>query len=965
MKYNNQDIMNQKFIKIKGAKEHNLKNIDVNIPKDQLVVITGVSGSGKSSLAFDTIYAEGQRRYVESLSAYARQFLGRMEKPDVEYIEGLSPSISIDQKGVSHNPRSTVGTVTEIYDYLRLLFARIGKPHCHICGNPVTKQTIQQISDSLMKLPENSRLTLLAPKISHKKGVHKEVIDTAKSNGFIRMRIDGDVISLDDSGNINLERNKWHYLDLVVDRLIIKPSLESTRLTESIETCLKEGDGILIASVGTNDDLIYSEKFACVNCDISLTEMEPRTFSFNSPHGACDNCSGLGYNLSVEPYLVTPNPELSLIDGAIAPWSRLGRTSTMWYKNLLESLSDKYKFDLMVPFKELPENVVNLLMFGDTSEKIQIHHRTRRGKKYVWDVSFDGIVANLERRFKETKSDYTKSEITKYMAESSCADCNGNRLKKEVLAVTILNKNIMDICNMSIGSSLKWVTSMSTDSKDQLLSEYDQIIADQIIREILVRLNFLNEIGLDYISLNRTAKTLSGGEAQRVRLATQIGSGLTGVLYVCDEPTIGLHPHDDSLLIQTLKNLKNLGNTVIVVEHDETMMKESDYIVDMGPGAGEYGGEVVAVGTIQDIMDNPRSLTGQYLSKQKNIACPEIRRNGNGHAIQITHCTGNNLKNINTSIPLGTLTCVTGVSGSGKSTLAYETIYKALAQRVSRSKEIPGAFESITGTDEIDKIINIDQSPIGRTPRSNPATYTGLFTPIRDLFAQLPESKIRGYTPGRFSFNVKGGRCESCEGAGYIQIEMQFLPDVTIPCSLCLGARYNREALQIEYHGFNISDILNMTVDKALDFFQRIPRIRSKLETMQAVGLGYIRLGQPATTLSGGEAQRIKLSTELSKRSTGKTFYMLDEPTTGLSFDDCNKLILVLHKLVDQGNSVLLIEHNMDIIKNADWIIDLGPGAGDKGGYIVGSGTPESLSENTDSKTGTFLKPLLNPQPVY
>ena len=952
--------MAQKYIKVKGAKEHNLKDVSVEIPKDQLVVITGVSGSGKSSLAFDTIYAEGQRRYVESLSAYARQFLGRMEKPNVEYIEGLSPSISIDQKGVSHNPRSTVGTVTEIYDYLRLLFARTGKPHCHKCGKPVTKQTIQQITESLLNLPDNTRLTLLAPKVVHKKGVHKEVREEAQKNGFVRMRIDGDITPLDDIESISLERNKWHNLEIVIDRLVIKNGIERSRITESVETSLREGLGTLVANIGSNDDIIYSERFACVSCDISLQEMEPRTFSFNSPHGACDTCSGLGYNLSVEPELVIPNREISLLEGAITPWSRLGKSTSIWYKNLLTSLSDKYKFDLSVPVKDLPDNVVELLMHGDSSEKIQITHHTRRGKTYIWDVTFDGIVKNLERRYKDTESESIRSRIERYMAEKTCSTCNGNRLKEEVLAVTVLGKNIMEVSNASIGELLQWVESLTvSDNPSSSLSDYDSMIAEPIIREILVRLRFLQNIGLDYISLNRTAKTLSGGEAQRVRLATQIGSGLTGVLYVCDEPTIGLHPYDDSLLIGTLQDLKNLGNTVIVVEHDENMMKASDFIVDMGPGAGEYGGNVVATGTIEQIKQNTKSLTGQYLSKAKIIEYPKERRKGNGDLISISGCSANNLKDVGTSIPLGTLTCITGVSGSGKSTLAFETIYKALAQKINSSKDLPGKFKKIEGTEFIDKIINIDQSPIGRTPRSNPATYTGLFTPMRELYAQLPESKIRGYKPGRFSFNVKGGRCESCEGAGHINIEMQFLPDVNIPCASCNGARYNNDALQIEYRGYNISDVLNMTVDEAIQVFDRLPRIRSKLETMQAVGLGYIKLGQSATTLSGGEAQRIKLSSELSKRSTGRTFYMLDEPTTGLSFDDCNKLIKVLHSLVEQGNSILLIEHNMDIIKNCDWVIDLGPAAGDKGGNIVGQGTPEELSQNELSKTGVFLKEVL------
>jgi len=954
--------MPQEFIHVKGAKEHNLKSVEVNIPREKLVVITGVSGSGKSSLAFDTIYAEGQRRYVESLSSYARQFLGRMDKPDVDYIEGLSPAISIDQKGVSHNPRSTVGTVTEIYDYLRLLFARIGKPHCPKCGLPVQRQTIEQIVDALLNLPEDSRITLLAPKIRRKKGEHKEIFESARKSGFTRVRVNNEIMTLEEAETTSLDKQKWHYIDIVVDRLIIRPDIETSRVAESVETALREGNGLLQIFQEDKDDIVFSEEFACVSCGTSLPEIEPRTFSFNSPHGACNICTGLGYKLEVDPQLVIPNKDLSLSEGAISPWNRSGTSST-WYLSMVESVASSHGFSAKTPVKDLESSSIDLILNGDSEKKITMKHKTRRGQVYSWDTAFEGVIPNLERRYQKTESDYVRHEIERYMSARPCQSCQGKRLRPEALAVQVCGINIVDVTSMSISEGLIWVSEIdpmiNPETINVTLTERERTIGAQILKEIEGRLKFLDNIGLGYLTMDRTARTLSGGEAQRVRLATQIGSGLTGVLYVCDEPTIGLHPHDDHMLITTLSDLRDMGNTVIVVEHDEAMMRSADHIIDMGPGAGEHGGNVVATGTISEIMDNPRSLTGQYLSGTKIIPLPGSRRAGNGSTITITGATENNLKNVNADIPLGCLVCITGVSGSGKSTLIYDVLFKKLAQVLNNARELPGSHKSISGIEHIDKVVNIDQSPIGRTPRSNPTTYTGAFTPIRELFANLPEARVRGYKPGRFSFNVKGGRCEACQGEGYIQIEMQFLPDVTVPCEICEGRRYNREALEVTLRDKSIADILQMTVDQALDFFWNFPRIRPKLETLRDVGLGYIKLGQPATTLSGGEAQRVKLATELSKRATGKTLYLLDEPTTGLSFEDCAALLRVLHRLVDNGNTIVMIEHNLDLIKNSDWVIDLGPEAGHNGGKVIATGTPEQLTKKKRSHTGKYIKDLV------
>ena len=954
--------MPQDFIHVKGAREHNLKNIEITIPRDKLVVITGVSGSGKSSLAFDTIYAEGQRRYVESLSAYARQFLGRMDKPDVDYIEGLSPAISIDQKGVSHNPRSTVGTVTEIYDYLRLLFARVGLPHCAKCGLPVERQTISQIVDSIMKLEEGSRITLMAPKIRRKKGEHKDVFENARQSGFVRVRVNGDILMLEEMGGVELDRKKWHYIELVIDRLIIRPDMEISRVAESVETAVREGDGVVEAHIEGGETLVFSEQFACTKCNTSLPEIEPRTFSFNSPHGACSDCTGLGFKLSLDPNLIISNKELSLSQGAIAPWTR-GGPSSSWYISLMESVARANGFSATTPVKDLTQKQIDLILYGNDEKKVTVRHRTGRGQTYEWDTNFEGVIPNLERRYKRTESDYMRTQIERYMSARPCPSCDGKRLRPEALAVQVCGLSIMDVCAKNIGQAAEWIRDIDPDAPgshtERVLSTREKTIANQVLKEIEGRVNFLEGIGLDYVTMDRTARTLSGGEAQRVRLATQIGSGLTGVLYVCDEPTVGLHPHDDHRLINTLLRLKDLGNTVLVVEHDEAMMRAADFIADLGPGAGEHGGQVVATGTVAEIEANPDSLTGAYLSGRKIVPYPEKRRKGNGQSIKIKGAKENNLKNIDVTFPLGRLVSVTGVSGSGKSSLVYEILYKKLNQVINKGRDLPGLHQDIVGVEGVDKVVNIDQSPIGRTPRSNPATYTGAFTPIRDLFASLPEAKVRGYAAGRFSFNVRGGRCEACQGEGYNQIEMQFLPDVTVPCEICQGARYNREALEVTLRGKNIAEVLDMTVAQALEFFINFPRIKPKLETMRDVGLGYIKLGQPATTLSGGEAQRVKLATELSKRATGKTIYLLDEPTTGLSFSDTAALLGVLHRLVDTGNTVILIEHNLDVIKNSDWLIDLGPGAGDKGGELIATGTPEQMADNFKSFTGIYLKKVL------
>jgi len=936
---------------IKGAREHNLKDIDVVIPRNKLVVITGVSGSGKSSLAFDTIYAEGQRRYVESLSAYARQFLGQMNKPDVDYIEGLSPAISIDQKGPPHNPRSIVGTVTEIYDYLRLLFARIGHPHCPECGREISRQTVQQIVDAVQAIPQGSRIMILAPLVRDRKGEHQTILKDLQKAGFVRVRVDGQIYDL--SEEFQLDKNKRHTIEVVVDRLQIEQNENATRLADSIETALKLGLGVVLVKVLDGEELLFSEHFACVYCGISLGEIAPRTFSFNSPYGACPVCTGLGCKLEIDPNLVIPDKRLSLVEGAIQPWTRNGQVST-WYSSILQSLGRRHGFSISTPVKELGEELVHLILCGEGGELVSATYEDRYGRMRQYYTNFEGVIPYLERRYRETGSDSVRADIERYMASNPCPACHGKRLKPESLAVTIVDKNIMDVTGLPVTQSLNWVEQLGGK-----ISPRELTIAKQIIKEIQARLGFLRDIGLSYLTLDRPSATLSGGEAQRIRLATQIGSGLSGVLYICDEPTVGLHPADGSRLIATLKRLRDLDNTIIIVEHDEAMMRAADHIIDMGPGAGKQGGEIVATGTIQDIMDCPQSITGQYLSRTKQIPLPPERRSGSGKELVIQGARENNLKNIDVPIPLGKFVGVTGVSGSGKSSLINEVLYKRLARLLYRAKERPGECDGILGTEYIDKVVDIDQSPIGRTPRSNPATYTGTFTPIRELFATVPEARMRGYPQGRFSFNVKGGRCEACQGAGYVQIEMQFLPNVTVPCEVCKGKRYNREALEIHFKGKNIAEILDMTVDEALLFFDHFPKIKNKLETLRDVGLGYICLGQPAPTLSGGEAQRIKLATELSRRSTGKTLYILDEPTTGLSFSDIAYLLKVLQRLVDYGNTVIVIEHHLDVVKNADWVIDLGPGAGDEGGYLVDAGTPEKLTQNDASSTGQYLRGIL------
>jgi excinuclease ABC subunit A len=938
-------------IVVRGAREHNLKNIDVTIPRDKLVVITGVSGSGKSSLAFDTIYAEGQRRYIESLSAYARQFLGRMDKPDVDYIEGLSPAISIDQKGPSHNPRSTVGTVTEIYDYLRLLFARVGRPHCPQCGREIARQTVQQIVDAVLTIKADSRIMILSPLIRDRKGEHLQVMDDLKKAGFVRIRVDGYVRDL--SEEIKLDKNTKHNIEAVVDRIITGDESNRARIADSVETALKLGSGVVLIAITDGEELLFSEHFACVHCGISLGEIAPRTFSFNSPHGACPACTGLGIKLEIDPDLVVPNKDLTIAEGAIRPWA-----TYTWYLNNLEEIAERYGFSLKVPFKKLTREQVELVLYGENPD---LHrHRYRFGKVREYAVGFEGVIPNLERLYRETESENRRVEIQRYMSASACPVCQGKRLKPETLAILIDKINIMNVTAMSAVEASSWVHNIMGESDGKpVLTPNEKTIAQLIVKEIDSRLGFLKDIGLGYLTLDRSSATLSGGESQRIRLATMIGSGLMGVLYICDEPTIGLHPADIHRLINTLKKLRDLGNTVISVEHDEGMMRASDYIVDLGPGAGEHGGHVVAEGTIHDIMKSAESLTGQYLSRRRVIAMPETRRTGSGKYLVIKGARENNLKDISVKVPMGKLVCITGVSGSGKSTLMNDVLYKKLAQIFYKSREKPGKCDSVTGTENIDKVINIDQSPIGRTPRSNPATYTGAFTPIRELFASVSEAKVRGYGPGRFSFNVRGGRCEACQGEGYIQIEMQFLPDVTVPCEVCKGKRYNREALEIQFKGKNIADVLDMTIEESTAFFEHFPKIKNKLATLNDVGLGYMRLGQPAPTLSGGEAQRVKLASELSRRSTGRTVYILDEPTTGLSFADIDCLLKVLQRLVSSGNTVIIIEHHLDVIKNADHIIDLGPGAGDEGGYLIAEGTPEEVAEIKDSATAHYLRDIL------
>ena len=938
-------------IVIKGAREHNLKNIDLELNRDQLIVFTGLSGSGKSSLAFDTIYAEGQRRYVESLSAYARQFLGQMEKPEVDYISGLSPAISIDQKTTSKNPRSTVGTVTEIYDYLRLLFARVGVPHCPNCGKEIKKQTIDQMVDQLMELPERTKVQLLAPVVRGRKGKHEKVLETAVKQGYIRARIDGEVVDLTEA-EIDLDKNKKHSIDIVVDRLVIKEGI-GKRLTDSIETVMKQSGGLMIAEINGVEEMNFSQSFSCPDCQISIEEIEPRLFSFNNPFGACPTCTGLGEKLEVDPELVIPNPELTIRQGAIAVigWGSIGNPDSYAYA-LFDALMKKYHFDLDTPFKELPEDIQNMILYGTDGEKVQFTFSGEYGTRN-YDYAFEGVIANTKRRYEESSSESMRDEYETYMTSIPCKTCKGARLRPEALAVTIGDKNINQVTSMSIGD-------LRTFFLEVELTDRQKAIGVQILKEINARLGFLVDVGLDYLTLSRSSGTLSGGEAQRIRLATQIGSGLVGVLYILDEPSIGLHQRDNERLIQTLVRLRDLGNTLIVVEHDEDTMHAADWIVDIGPGAGEHGGNIISSGPIDTILACEESETGAYLSGRKQIEVPEVRRKGNGNKIKIVGAKENNLKNVSVDIPLGTLTCITGVSGSGKSTLINEILLKRLSRDLNRAKCKPGAHRDIKGLENLDKVIHIDQSPIGRTPRSNPATYVGVFDMIRDVFAQTQEAKMKGYQKGRFSFNVKGGRCEACRGDGMLKIEMHFLPDVYVPCEVCKGKRYNRETLEVKYKEKTISDVLDMTVEEALKFFENFQAISRKLQTLYDVGLGYIRLGQSSTTLSGGEAQRVKLATELSRRGTGKTMYILDEPTTGLHFADVHKLVGILDRLVENGNTVVVIEHNLDVIKTADYIIDLGPEGGSRGGEIVATGTPEKVARVEGSYTGKFLKKILN-----
>ncbi len=1045
--------MSQDKIVVRGAREHNLKNIDVTIPRDKLVVITGLSGSGKSSLAFDTIFAEGQRRYVESLSAYARQFLDKMEKPDVEHIDGLSPAISIDQKGTTHNPRSTVGTVTEIYDYLRLLYARIGHPHCPKCGRKVSQQTIQQIVDAVLSLPEGSRILLLAPLIQGRKGEYKNIFEEMRRSGYVRVRVDGTILDLGDE--IELDKQKKHTIEVVVDRLVIRkgrknPDTSSSsmiqqmkqvaerptfydvnatkeqqadivelplnedvdpafrqRLTDSLETTLKLGNSTILVSIIDGEEILFSEKAACVYCGISLPEIAPRTFSFNSPHGACPTCTGLGTQQEIDAELIVTHPELSIRDGAIAPWSKVVNGS-QWHSTILDELVKRYNASLDTAWQDLSQELQQKILYG-SDEQLTFRYTPQHGHSRNYTINFEGVISSLDKRYKQTESEGIREEIEGYMSARICPDCHGARLKPEALAVTVGGRNAVQVTRLSIiqaqrffqelesdtlqikeilpptkvngqskkksGKTINTMVSLLGDPLAKIdldgplvlgtLTERERFIARQILKEIRARLQFLIDVGLDYLTLDRAAASLSGGEAQRIRLATQIGSGLMGVLYILDEPSIGLHQRDNERLIKTLVRLRNLGNTLLVVEHDEDTMRAADYIIDIGPGAGEHGGRVVAEGTYEEIVANTDSLTGDYLSHRKRIETPGERRAGNGSSLVIKGARENNLKNITVEIPLGKFVAVTGVSGSGKSTLITDILYHKLSHTFFRAHEKPGAHDAIEGMEHLDKVIDIDQSPIGRTPRSNPATYTNAFTGIRELFAQVPESRIRGYLPGRFSFNVKGGRCEACKGEGIVKIEMNFLPDVYVPCEICEGKRYNREALEIQYKGKNIADVLSMTVEEALDFFTNVPSIANKMKTLNDVGLGYMRLGQPATTLSGGEAQRVKLATELSRRATGRTVYILDEPTTGLHFADVDRLLQVLQRLVDAGNTIVVIEHNLDVIKSADWIIDLGPQGGDAGGCIVALGTPEDVAENEASYTGYFLKRLFREETEY
>ena len=940
---------NRQFIKIRGANENNLKHLDVDIPRNELVVLTGLSGSGKSSLAFDTIYTEGQRRYMESLSSYARQFLGQMEKPDVESIEGLSPAISIDQKTTNRNPRSTVGTVTEIYDYFRLLFARIGIPHCPKCGREIKRQTVDQMVDQIMALPERSKIQLLAPVVRGRKGTHAKLLERARKSGFVRVHVDGSMYEL--SEEINLDKNIKHTIAIVVDRLVVKPGIEK-RLTDSIETVLNLSEGLLVVDTMDGKYLNFSQSFSCPDCGISVDEIEPRSFSFNNPFGACPECTGLGYKMEFDIDLMIPDQSLSINQGAIVVMGWQSCADKGSFTNaILQALCREYQFDLDTPFSEYPKNVKDVLIYGTDGKKLPVHYKGQRGEG-VYDVAFEGLIRNVERRYRETGSPISRQEYETFMRITPCPVCKGQRLKKEALAVTVCDKNIYEVTSLSIEKLKQWMDSLE-------LTKQQMLIGEQIIKEIKARVGFLADVGLDYLTLSRATGTLSGGEAQRIRLATQIGSGLVGVAYILDEPSIGLHQRDNDKLLATLKHLRDLGNSLIVVEHDEDTMLAADCVVDIGPGAGEHGGELVGIGTAKELMKNKNSITGAYLSGRKKIPVPKIRREPTGF-LTIKGARQNNLKNIDVQIPLGIMTCVTGVSGSGKSSLVNEILYKGLAKKLNRARTIPGEHDQILGTEQLDKVINIDQSPIGRTPRSNPATYTGVFDQIRDLFAATADAKARGYKKGRFSFNVKGGRCEACSGDGIIKIEMHFLPDVYVPCEVCHGKRYNRETLEVKYKEKSIYDVLNMTVEEALPFFENIPSIHRKIQTLYDVGLSYIRLGQPSTTLSGGEAQRVKLATELSRRSTGKTIYILDEPTTGLHFADVHKLIEILQRLSEGGNTVLVIEHNLDVIKTADYIIDIGPEGGDRGGTVIAAGTPEEIADNPVSYTGKYIKKYLD-----
>ena len=933
---------------IKGARENNLKNVDLSIPRDKLIVFTGLSGSGKTSLAFDTIYADGQRRYVESLSSYARMFLGQMDKPDVDSIEGLSPAISIDQKTTSKNPRSTVGTVTEIYDYLRLLYARIGTPHCPVCGREITQQTVDQIVDKVMALPEGARIQVMAPVVRRRKGEHQKEFEAARRAGYVRVRVDGNLYELTET--IQLEKNKKHNIEIVVDRLVVKPGIEK-RLTDSVESVLELAEGLMTVDVIGGEPVNFSQSFSCPDCGVSIEEIEPRSFSFNNPFGACPVCYGLGYKMEFDEDLMIPDKSLSIAEGAIQVMGWQSCTDPSSYTNAtLQALAREYEFDLNTPFEELGEDVRHMLLHGTDGRQVKVFYKGQRGEG-VYDVAFEGLIKNVQRRYRETGSDVMKQEYEQFMRITPCQECGGQRLKKSSLAVTVCDKNIFEITNLSIKNLQNYLAEME-------LNEQQKMIGRQVLKEIVSRVGFLVDVGLDYLSLSRATGTLSGGEAQRIRLATQIGSGLVGVAYILDEPSIGLHQRDNDKLLATLKNLRDLGNTLLVVEHDEDTMMAADYIVDIGPNAGEHGGNVVAAGTAQEIMQNPDSVTGAYLSGRIKIPVPKERKEPSGF-LKVIGAEENNLKKVNVDIPLGVMTCVTGVSGSGKSSLTNEVLYKTLQRKLNRARTIPGKHKEIRGMEQLDKVIDIDQSPIGRTPRSNPATYTGVFDIIRDLFAATPDAKAKGYKKGRFSFNVKGGRCEACSGDGILKIEMHFLPDVYVPCEVCHGKRYNRETLEVKYKGKSIYDVLNMTVEEALEFFQNVPSVHRKIQTLYDVGLSYIRLGQPSTELSGGEAQRIKLATELSKRSTGKTIYILDEPTTGLHFADVHKLIEILHKLSEGGNTVVVIEHNLDVIKTADYIIDMGPEGGEGGGCVVACGTPEDVAKVRNSYTGHYIKKYL------